>query len=50
MSQHGSYIGENAANILIDKIESNLTQEEETYTTKVVKTSLIIRESTKKTH
>jgi len=47
MSQHGSYIGENAARILIDKIESNLTQEEKTYTTKVVKTSLIIRESTR---
>lgn len=47
MSQHGSYIGESTARILIDKIENNLSQEEETYTTKVVKTSLIVRESTK---
>ncbi|WP_420322258.1 LacI family DNA-binding transcriptional regulator [Flagellimonas sp.] len=46
VSQHGKYIGELAANILIDRIES---EGDMPFTTKIVKTSLIERESTKKT-
>lgn len=44
VSQHGKYIGELAANILIDRIayEGDMP-----FTTKLVKTSLIERESTK---
>ncbi len=45
VSQHGKYIGELAANILIDRIEYD---GEMPYTTKLVKTSLIERDSTKK--
>ncbi len=45
VSQHGKYIGELAANILIDRIEYD---GEMPYTTKLVKTSLIERESTKR--
>lgn len=45
VSQHGKYIGELAANILIDRIEF---EGEMPYTTKLVKTSLIERDSTKK--
>ncbi|MDC6366515.1 MULTISPECIES: LacI family DNA-binding transcriptional regulator [Flavobacteriaceae] len=43
VSQHGKYIGELAANILIDRIE---TQSLLPFTTKLVKTSLIERDST----
>jgi LacI family transcriptional regulator len=46
VSQHGKYIGELAANILIDRIEYDGDMP---YTTKLVKTSLIERDSTKKT-
>lgn len=45
VSQHGQYIGEQAANILIDRIEK---EGDMPYTTKLVKTSLIERDSTKK--
>ncbi|MGW9685967.1 LacI family DNA-binding transcriptional regulator [Flagellimonas sp. 2504JD1-5] len=45
VSQHGKYIGELAANILIDRIEY---EGEMPYTTKLVKTTLIERESTRK--
>ncbi|MEX0359346.1 MAG: LacI family DNA-binding transcriptional regulator [Allomuricauda sp.] len=45
VSQHGKYIGELAANILIDRIEY---EGEMPFTTKLVKTTLIERESTKK--
>ncbi len=45
VSQHGKYIGELAANILIDRIEYDGDMP---YTTKLVKTSLVERESTKK--
>lgn len=45
VSQHGKYIGELSANILIDRLEK---KGEMPYTTKLVKTSLIERESTKK--
>lgn len=46
VSQHGKYIGESAAKRLIERIEnSNIPQSE--FETKVVKTSLIVRDSTK---
>lgn len=45
ISQHGKYIGETAANMLIDRIENE--HQNKPFTTKVVKTSLIERESTK---
>jgi len=45
ISQHGKFIGENAAKILIDRIEQKNTSPE--YITKVIKTSLIVRDSTK---
>ncbi len=44
VSQHGKYIGELSANILIDRIENK--QRFMPFTTKLVKTSLIEREST----
>lgn len=44
ISQHGKYIGELSANLLIDRIENN--DEFMPVTTKLVKTSLIEREST----
>ncbi len=45
VSQHGKYIGELSANILIDRIEY---PGEMPFTTKLVKTSLIERDSTRK--
>ncbi len=44
VSQHGQYIGELAANIMIDRIEYDGDMP---YTTKLVKTTLIERDSTK---
>ncbi|APY10827.1 LacI family transcriptional regulator [Seonamhaeicola sp. S2-3] len=44
VSQHGKYIGEMAATILINRLEGNA---EEPFQTKVIKTSLIERQSTK---
>ncbi|MFY0712293.1 LacI family DNA-binding transcriptional regulator [Seonamhaeicola sp. NFXS20] len=44
VSQHGKYIGEMAASILINRLEGNA---EEPFQTKVIKTSLIERQSTK---
>lgn len=44
VSQHGKFIGEQAAELLIKRIKNP----EEPYKTKVVKTSLLVRESTKK--
>ncbi len=46
VSQHGSYIGETCANRLIDRIES--ISSPGIFETKVVKTSLIVRDSTRK--
>ncbi|MBD0850167.1 LacI family DNA-binding transcriptional regulator [Maribacter arenosus] len=46
VSQHGSYIGETCANRLIDRIEN--ISSPGNFETKVVKTSLIVRESTRK--
>ena len=48
ISQHGKYIGELSANLLINRIETKDTFLP--FTTKLVKTSLIERESTKKMH
>ena len=45
VSQHGKYIGELSANLLIDRIENK--DEFMPFATKVVKTTLIERESTK---
>ncbi|MBQ4820741.1 LacI family DNA-binding transcriptional regulator [Aquimarina sp. MMG016] len=46
ISQHSIYLGEIATRILIDRIE--LMDTKPTYTTKVIKTNLIERESTKR--
>ncbi|MCM4154832.1 LacI family DNA-binding transcriptional regulator [Gramella sp. AN32] len=46
MSQHSSYIGEQAAQILIDRIENSPRLDK--YKTKIIKTSLLVRDSTKK--
>lgn len=45
ISQHGKYIGEIATKMLIERLESN--NENESYTTKVIKTSLLERETTR---
>ncbi|RED50557.1 LacI family DNA-binding transcriptional regulator [Seonamhaeicola aphaedonensis] len=45
ISQHGKYIGEMAAKILIDRLEGEI---DAPFQTKVIKTSLIERESTKR--
>ncbi|GAL68719.1 LacI family DNA-binding transcriptional regulator [Jejuia pallidilutea] len=46
ISQHGKYIGETAAKLLIDRIENE--DQNKPFETKVVKTSLIERQSTRK--
>lgn len=46
VSQHGTYIGETAAGMLIKRLENKTLKQE--YTTKLIKTSLIVRESTRK--
>lgn len=43
--QHGLEIGERAAKMLIKKLDEEV--EEETYSTEIVQTTLITRESTK---
>lgn len=45
VSQHGTYLGETAAKLLIERIENKLPT---VRTTKLIKTSLIVRDSTKK--
>lgn len=45
VSQHGTYIGETAAKVLIERIGSKVYMD---CTTKVIKTSLIVRDSTKR--
>ncbi|MFD0863533.1 LacI family DNA-binding transcriptional regulator [Sungkyunkwania multivorans] len=45
VDQHGTEIGETAANLLIDKLDE--IEDEESFTTKIIKTSLIERDSTK---
>ncbi|WP_396184681.1 LacI family DNA-binding transcriptional regulator [Flavobacterium sp.] len=44
ISQHGKYIGETATKMLVDRIES---KQEIEFSTKIIKTSLIERETTK---
>lgn len=44
ISQHGKYIGKTATEMLIKRLEN---KEDEPYTTKIIKTSLIERETTK---
>ncbi len=46
VSQHGSYIGETAVNVLIDRIENK--DHIKPFETKTIKTSLLVRESTRK--
>jgi LacI family transcriptional regulator len=46
ISQHGSRMGEEAARLLIEKLEKS-PEEEESYKTIIVDTGLIERESTK---
>ena len=46
ISQHGKYIGETAASVLIDRIENE--HQNKPFVTRIIKTSLIERESTKK--
>ncbi len=46
VSQHGQYIGETVANILINRIEKE--SDEEAFQTKTIKTSLVVRDSTLK--
>ncbi len=47
ISQHGKHIGESAASMLIERIEND-EQNHKPFQTKIVKTSLIERDSTKK--
>lgn len=48
VKQHGQAIGEKAAELLIDKLESNNEVIEEYYKTVIIETELVERESTKK--
>lgn len=47
VSQHGQQMGEKAAHLLIDKIETEYNDEEEQFQTVVISTNLVERESTK---
>ena len=47
VSQHAQQMGEKAADLLIDKIESDYNDEEEQFQTVVIATDLIERDSTK---
>ncbi|NND52232.1 MAG: LacI family DNA-binding transcriptional regulator [Flavobacteriaceae bacterium] len=49
IKQHGHYLGEQAANLLIDRLENDIEidEEDEVYQTLVIETELIERESTK---
>lgn len=47
VSQHAQQMGEKAADLLIDKLESENEEEDETYQTVVIATDLVERESTK---
>ncbi|MFX0556447.1 LacI family DNA-binding transcriptional regulator [Maribacter sp. CXY002] len=46
IAQHGDIMGETAARLLIEKIESDINDEEETFVTEVIPATLIKREST----
>lgn len=47
VSQHAQQMGEKAADLLINKLESENDEEEERFQTLVIPTELIERESTK---
>ncbi len=47
ISQHGTRIGEEAARVLIDKLDNSSTDEYENYRTLIVETNLVTRNSTK---
>jgi len=47
VSQHGKYIGESAAKQLIERIENSKEETQSPFQTKVVKTSLVVRGSTR---
>ena len=47
VSQHAQQMGEKAANLLIDKIETEYDTDEEEFQTVVINTNLVERESTK---
>jgi LacI family transcriptional regulator len=47
VSQHAQQMGEKAADLLIDKLESDYSDEDEQYQTVVITTDLVERESTK---
>jgi len=47
VSQHAQQMGEKAADLLIDKLESDYNDEDEVYQTVVITTDLVERESTK---
>lgn len=49
VSQHGADMGRRAANLLIDRLEQP-TETETPFTTQIIRTSLIERESTRKIH
>ncbi|NNK39251.1 MAG: substrate-binding domain-containing protein, partial [Winogradskyella sp.] len=46
VSQHGKLMGEKAAELLIDKLEDQAETEEETFSTVVIETELVERETT----
>lgn len=47
ISQHGTRIGEEAARVLIDKLDKSTTEDYENYNTIIVETNLVSRNSTK---
>lgn len=46
VDQHGELMGETAARMLIEKVENDHEQEEESYETKIISATLVEREST----
>lgn len=46
IAQHGDKMGEMAAKLLIEKIENDFDEEEEVFTTEIIKATLVKREST----
>lgn len=46
VAQHGDKMGEIAAKLLIDRVESDIEEDEEIYTTEVIEATIINREST----
>lgn len=46
VAQHGELMGETAAKMLINRIEAEITEEEETFTTEIIKATIVKRDST----